>query len=553
MQTASVGDLAARIRAAAGLSGRRRTLFTFLVGAGFSVSAGMPSTSHLVRVMRQRLDSQDLPLRPWRELLDEAQSSRSDPGEPAAVAYQRLLNDPALFPFPPHRQRFITEVVRWAADRQIEMSRESLLMSALLNAGSDSAPADSGLAQWIAHTVYTTNFDEVLPQTFRYCGEAVAVVDHPYAHGRAQGDAFYPRIVYLHGSHLYYDLRNTEQELSAADRDRTGGVDLTGLFQRFRDTLRSTGLIVLGYSGWRDRAMAAIRDALADRESLPFHLYWGAYPDANSLSDEARAILDDHAGRAFLLEPGKTAAEVLSLLSEQLEFKYEETWSKWSDRIDRLQSHVDQFRRSPARSPSTLAAPQSADESRPRPGTSSPAWQLEAGRLIEYASRVQRDLDVQATEALREAISEHLAAADDENRRTSEYRRLIIARAGLSDLGPVDDAVEEWTRVVDTLREVRDDHALVTALIGLATALLRAKRFKGAEDAATEALDRSFSSRSAPITVRSMIIYARIALATDRIDVARELAEKARRRAEGAHLDQEVAAAQSVIASIETA
>jgi tetratricopeptide (TPR) repeat protein len=541
VQTASISDLAARIRAAADLSGRRRTLFTFLVGAGFSVSAGMPSTSHLVRVLKARLEAKDEQPRSWRELLDAALETRNDLGEPAALAYQRLLNEPKLFPFPPHRQRFITDVVRWAADRSIEMSRDSLLMAALLKAGSDSAPADGGLSQWIAHTLYTTNFDEILPQTFRYCGESVAVIDHPHAHGRAQGDAFYPRVVYLHGSHLYYDLRNTEQELSAADRDRTGGVDMTGLFQRFRDTLRSTGLIVLGYSGWRDRAMAAIRDALADRESLPFHLYWCAYPDVAALSDEARSVLEEHPGRAFVLEPGKTAAEVLSLLSEQLDFKYEELWSGWAERIEKIADHMSLFRET-----SKLPAV-SAPASQPRAAVPHPAWQLEAARLIEQANRAQGDLDVPAMPALGAAIEHHLAAAGDEDRKTSEYRRLIIARAGLSELGPVDDAIPTWTAAVDQLRSIRDDASLASAIIGLTFALLRANRFQEAHATAEEALEYALRSGSAPITVRAMIAGARVALARNHDEEAHALTENARRRAQGAHLESELATVQGLM------
>ncbi|HEX6085615.1 MAG TPA: SIR2 family protein, partial [Thermoanaerobaculia bacterium] len=552
MQTATVGDLAARIRAAANLSGRRRTLFTFLVGAGFSVSAGMPSTSHLVRVMKRRLESPNLQQQSWRDLLDAAAVDAStDLGEPAALAYQRLLNEPALFPFPPHRQRFITDVVRWAADQHIEMSRESLLMAALLNAGSDSAPIDGGLSQWIAHTLYTTNFDEVLPQTFRYCGEAVAVVDHPHAHGRAQGDAFYPRIVYLHGSHLYYDLRNTEQELTAADRDRTGGVDLTGLFQRFRDTLRSTGLIILGYSGWRDRAMAAIRDALADRESLPFHLYWGAYPDVSSLSDEARSILDEHPGRAFLLEPGKTAAEVLALLSEQLDFKYEEIWSKWAERIGRLQEYAS-FVRGTSGPPSTSVGRAIAVESRPRPSAPNPAWHLEAGRLIEQANRAQREFDLQGMDKLRPAVEEHLAAADDEDRLTSEYRRLAVTRAGLFDLGPIDEAVEEWTRTVKSLREVTDDYALALALLGLSAARLRANQWDRAEAAALEAFELAQSAASEPVSVRSLLLLGRIALASDRLEDAQRFIDEGQQRAERARLDGDVATAKGLLVSLES-
>src|SRR6185436_20170539 len=108
------------------------------------------------------------------------------------------------------------------------------------------------------------------------------------------GEPHYPRVGYLHGCHLHYSLRNTPSEIARPEADRTGGVDLPGLFLRFRDVLRSTGLIVLGYSGWDDRAVRAIGDALADGESLPFGLYWGARYGESSLSHTALSLLRQH-------------------------------------------------------------------------------------------------------------------------------------------------------------------------------------------------------------------------------------------------------------------
>jgi tetratricopeptide (TPR) repeat protein len=329
-----------------------RALFTILTGAGVSLGAGMPSTATLVAAMSARkaaLAVGGSGMLSWPELLTNAeQQPERDAAAGTTAEYQAHFNDDAIFPSPLHRQRFISEAIVWASGRQAPLSPESLRIASILLAGvgrraEATATAQKGtpLGRWLAHTLYTTNFDEVIPQTLRYCGEPVIIVDHPGAHGRLQGEANYPRICYLHGCHLHYALRNTATELGRADADRTGGVDITGLFLRFRDVLRSTGLIVLGYSGWNDRAVRAIRDALADEESLPYGVYWGARFGEKSLSDTALQLLRQHPDRAFMLDEGKDASTTLESLCVGLEIPFSLDMDRWRSRLTGVQTHFD--------------------------------------------------------------------------------------------------------------------------------------------------------------------------------------------------------------------
>lgn len=240
-----------------------RALFTVLCGAGVSLGAGMPSTTALVAAMRARKEAlANGNATSWSDLLAGGEKDADGGASSGTTAeYQALFTSDEIFPSPLHRQRFISEAVVWASGRRAPLSPESLRIASILVAGAgrqvtgiSGPPKGTQLGGWLAHTLYTTNFDEVIPQTLRYCGEPVIIVDHAGAHGRLQGEPSYPRVAHLHGCHLHYSLRNTAAELGRADADRTGGVDIAGLFLRFRDVLRSTGLIVLGYSGWNDRS-----------------------------------------------------------------------------------------------------------------------------------------------------------------------------------------------------------------------------------------------------------------------------------------------------------
>ena len=399
-------DLVRRITAIARQEQRGpRALFTLLCGAGVSLGAGMPSTAALVAAMRARRDAlrAGTASASWSDLLDQSGTGSGTEASPGTTAeYQALFTDDDIFPSPLHRQRFISEAIVWASAQRAPLSTESLRIASILLAGAgrsaeiargvSSALGSSSPTQlggWLAHTLYTTNFDEVIPQTLRYCGEPVIIVDHAGAHGRLQGEPNYPRVAYLHGCHLHYSLRNTVAELGRADTDRTGGVDITGLFLRFRDVLRNTGLIVLGYSGWNDRAVLAIRDALADEESLPYGLYWGARFGEKSLSDTALQLLRNHSDRAFMLDEGKDASSTLENLCSGLGVPYERNLKQWVSRFSGVQTQFNAFagtqppseQQGLTRSTPPLASKQSKDLQR----------DIEQSQLISEADAISGD------------------------------------------------------------------------------------------------------------------------------------------------------------------
>ncbi len=311
-------------------------LFTFLVGAGFSVTAGMPSTGHLVAA----LEAFDVGGRrkKWQDVFEETKATRPQvPVHEIGEHYASLMKE--VPGGPSGRQAFVTEAVQWAANRQVQMSMESVLLAATLVAGAgrgESTAADGGDRAWLAKAfarqAFTTNFDELLPNTFYLGNQPADVVDGPSPRPISDG---YPSVVYLHGRHLHYDLRNTPEELSRADVTSAGSLDPFG---HFREALRKTGLIVIGYAGAEDRVMECIEEALQDGNSLLPGLWWCAYPKVEAVDPRVQGLVEA-SPRAHYLQPGADARTVMEALTDEVRvgrFAAVSRWHKHAERTHKL-------------------------------------------------------------------------------------------------------------------------------------------------------------------------------------------------------------------------
>jgi tetratricopeptide (TPR) repeat protein len=491
-------DLVRNIRAIAAQEEHNpRALFTILAGAGVTLSAGMPSTTTLVSAMKARkaTTAAGKSPEPWGELLSAAEKEGLSAN--GTGAYQELFNDPEIFPSPLHRQRFISQAITWASSRGPGFSPESLRLASILLAGAGRrveadtpAQKEPNLGGWLAHTLYTTNFDEVIPQTLHYCGEPVIVVDHPGAHGRLHGEAHYPRVAYLHGCHLHYSLRNTPSELVRPDSDRTGGVDLPGLFLRFRDVLRSTGLIVLGYSGWDDRAILAIRDALADEESLPYGIYWGARSGDTSLSHTAQQLLHQHTDRAFMLDEGKEAAHTLQVISEGLGIPYRLDMDRWQPRILALGEKFGKMR--PDVTVESPVSPKSATVA-PSPvvirATNELQLDFEQSQLVAEGARILNSFEGTAARAWLNRATEAIKSVRGGGAQPSAELLAFLGNVQLF-LGDAVHAVENITSAFARFEADGRNEWAASALVTKADALIALEHYADAESAASEAANR---------------------------------------------------------------
>jgi len=319
--------------------------FSFLIGAGFSVTAGVSSVNHLVMALERFRSGGDTS---WHEIFDqtlEDSLGESELSGPEITEhYFRLMSE--VLPLPQARHDFITAAIQWASSRRVQMNIEGILMATVLMAATGAnVPLYTRqvkrhwLARAFARHVFTTNFDEVLPNTFYYGNHPVEIIDTSGTRS-INAAAEYPTVVYLHGRHLHYDIRNTPGELHT-ERTPQGHCE-EDLFQGFRSLLRSTGLIVIGYSGAKDLVTKYVLEALNDPESLPYGLWWVAYPDESAIHESVQAAIQQHE-RAFYLDPKKDAEQILRSLCQGIGIDEISAIKKWTERLQVVSEAVERF------------------------------------------------------------------------------------------------------------------------------------------------------------------------------------------------------------------
>ncbi len=137
-------------------------------------------------------------------------------------------------------------------------------------------------------TVFTTNFDDLLADALgTYLHHTAVVCDADAQVDLVSFLSDRAKIVKLHGSYLFSDIRNTGVELAALGERMAA---------KFSELARQRGLVVLGYAG-RDRSvMAMIETLLADELSFPHGIYWCLRPGEEPSAWVAR-LAEQHASR----------------------------------------------------------------------------------------------------------------------------------------------------------------------------------------------------------------------------------------------------------------
>ncbi|MCK5872873.1 MAG: SIR2 family protein [Methylococcales bacterium] len=319
-------------------------LITFLVGAGFSVTAGLSSVNHLVVALELFRKDRS---KSWFDVFDstlEVSLNESGITGPELTDYYFNLMGEVL-PLPQSRHDFITAAIQWASERRVQMNIEGILLANLMIAGTggnSSFHPRRKKRHWMAKAftrhVFTTNFDEVLPNTFYFGNQPVEIIDTPGRHIHSASE--YPTVVYLHGRHLHYDLRNTRTELHS--KKSSSNSDQEDLFTSFRKLLRHTGLVVIGYAGAKDKVTQTIIEALEDGNSLPYGLWWSAYRDENAIDPDVRKAISQHE-RAFVLDPGKDAEQIMRSISQGTGLDEVKAIERWTNRLVTVNSAVNKF------------------------------------------------------------------------------------------------------------------------------------------------------------------------------------------------------------------
>ncbi len=239
--------------------------FAWLLGAGASASAGIPTGYMMIRDFKVHLFCQEtrLPRREvdatdplWVQRVDAFFRQRSllapagDPSEYAA-AFE------AVYPTEEERQLYIEDAIRKGTPSFAHRVLASLISTKRVPC------------------VFTTNFDPLVEiattQTDQLLDASerahltVAALDSVERASRCLRQSSWPLVAKIHGDYKSVRLKNTTDELQRQDADMRAV--LVGACQRF-------GLIVVGYSGRDESVMQALEDVLQTPGAYPAGIYW---------------------------------------------------------------------------------------------------------------------------------------------------------------------------------------------------------------------------------------------------------------------------------------
>lgn len=249
----------------------------WLLGAGASVSSGIPSAWDMIWQFKQTLfvaqrkvSSQsvaDLGNPAIRALLDShIAGSEHLPLPGSADEYAALFEE--TYPVERDRSTFIQGMISGA-----KLAYGHLGLAALLKSG---------------HTqiVWTTNFDHLVEdacaRTFGTTGAlGVVALDAPDLAAQLISAQKWPIAIKLHGDFRSRRLKNTADELRQQD---------AGLRQQLVDACHRNGLIVAGYSGRDDSIMDTLEAALGHPNAFPGGLFWLHRGDAPPLERVTRLL-----------------------------------------------------------------------------------------------------------------------------------------------------------------------------------------------------------------------------------------------------------------------
>jgi SIR2-like domain len=281
--------------------------YSFLIGAGFSRSAGVPTAEEVANILAafklQRLHGASIDRDGIIErFFQEDNTVRTALSRLAETlpefkflsydqAYQQLFEDKAIFPSTSFsRSSFMDTLLRTAEEYRYGWNFESVYLGCLCD-------HFARLGKPFLNVILTTNFDNVLVNSFSLSGTRYRLLDHPAAILDDKLDSKYPRLVYLHGRYANYQLINSRAEIaSLVDEVSTAPTAATRTSQRARALARSIslaaergGLIVVGYEGWEDVVMTLLSRELENEGRFQSGIIWCLY---GPLASARPAVLD---------------------------------------------------------------------------------------------------------------------------------------------------------------------------------------------------------------------------------------------------------------------
>ena len=234
--------------------------FTWLLGAGTSQSAGLPTAMdvmwdlkrrHYCLEENQQISANDIQNVAVQDKISAYMQAHGfpEPGDPAeySACFELIFGDDH------ERQRKYLRAM--LSDDRISLSVGHRVLAAMMSSG-------------LAKTVFTTNFDTVVKKAVAtVAGTDIAPfhIEGSYAANAALNNDEFPMYTKLHGDFRYQSIKNLAPDLLAQDKELRNC--MINACNRF-------GLVVAGYSGRDESVMALLRDVLAGNNPFPHGLFW---------------------------------------------------------------------------------------------------------------------------------------------------------------------------------------------------------------------------------------------------------------------------------------
>ena len=364
----------------------------FLLGAGASVSSGVPLAGQLVETIAKFayckstarvFDDPTLTRSDWYRWLEQRAwfSRNAAPADLYPTAVEELLQPSYV------RKEFFQSVLRRSLEPSLGYERLVSL-----------------LAKRSLTTVMTTNFDDLIARTVksaRSVGHCVEIKT-PSDHSMFDTASSVPQIIYLHGSVDHYTDKNLFNEIQRLDDD---------LVELLRPLLRDHPLVVIGYRGAEPSVMRhLLLEQAGTCKNYRRGIYWCYRKGGNPLADSP------------LLR------ELQSQIQTNLQFVEIDGFDGLLNSVDKLVTAV------PAR-PTSAASPAQLEllpfDMRPsQRALEDLSDTLIRSKLIAYAEALREDLPaLDTSERLVAAMeSHHLAVLDATTTKVTNGAVLLFAK-----------------------------------------------------------------------------------------------------------------------------
>lgn len=233
----------------------------WLLGAGASASAGIPTAGDMIWEFKQQLFISQ------RRVSPQAVADLSSPG--VRTQLQAHIDSAGTYPPADDPEEYAT---LFESVYPVEMDRRTYMDSKVTGAKPSYGHLALATLMKEQHTrlVWTTNFDPLLAdacaKVYGTTGQLTsATLDTPDLAAQCILEGRWPVEVKLHGDFRSRRLKNTSDDLRHQD---------ARLRQILVDSCRRYGLVVIGYSGRDNSVMDTLEEVLRDSAGFPAGLFW---------------------------------------------------------------------------------------------------------------------------------------------------------------------------------------------------------------------------------------------------------------------------------------